>query len=146
MQFTDILGVIGGLSLFLYGMKMMSDGLALVAGSRLKEILEKLTRNRYVGVLVGIVIAAIIQSSNATTVMAVGFVNAGLMDLSQAVGVIIGAKVGTTMTGQLLTNPAAYAAMARAVNPYGDGRACRRIADAIAWHFGIGERPEDFRA
>ncbi len=103
MQFTDILGVIGGLSLFLYGMKMMSDGLALVAGSRLKEILEKLTRNRYIGVLVGIVIAAIIQSSNATTVMAVGFVNAGLMDLSQAVGVIIGAKVGTTMTGQLLT-------------------------------------------
>ena len=103
MRFTDILGVIGGLSLFLYGMKMMSDGLALVAGSRLKEILEKLTRNRYVGVLVGIVIAAIIQSSNATTVMAVGFVNAGLMDLSQAVGVIIGAKVGTTMTGQLLT-------------------------------------------
>ena len=60
MRFTDILGVIGGLSLFLYGMKMMSDGLALVAGSRLKEILEKLTRNRYVGVLVGIVIAAII--------------------------------------------------------------------------------------
>ena len=103
MSITDIFSVIGGLALFLYGMKMMSDGLTLVAGARLKVILEKLTRNRFLGMLVGALIAAVIQSSNATTVMAVGFVNAGLMDISQAVGVIIGAKVGTTVTGQLLT-------------------------------------------
>ncbi len=110
MQVSDIIGVIGGLALFLYGMRMMSDGLSLIAGSKMKQILERLTRNPVKGLLVGVLIAAIIQSSNATTVMVVGFVNAGLMDLSQAVGVIIGAKVGTTMTGQLIAfNVSAYA-------------------------------------
>lgn len=110
MQASDIIGVIGGLALFLYGMRMMSDGLSLIAGSKMKQILEKLTRNPLKGLLVGILIAAIIQSSNATTVMVVGFVNAGLMDLSQAVGVIVGAKVGTTMTGQLIAfNVSEYA-------------------------------------
>lgn len=103
MQASDVLGVVAGLALFLYGMKMMGDGLGLLAGSGLKSILESLTRNRFKGLLVGTAIAAIIQSSNATTVMAVGFVNAGLMDLSQAIGVIMGAKIGTTMTGQLLS-------------------------------------------
>ncbi|MEA5059496.1 MAG: Na/Pi cotransporter family protein [Candidatus Pelethousia sp.] len=103
MQISDILGVVGGLALFLYGMRMMGDGLGLLAGSSLKSILESLTRNRFKGLLVGTAIAAIIQSSNATTVMVVSFVNAGLMDLSQAIGVIMGAKIGTTMTGQLLS-------------------------------------------
>lgn len=103
MQWTDVLGLIGGLALFLYGMKMMSSGLELLAGSRLKSILEKITSNKYLGMLVGAGIAAVIQSSNATIVMTCSFVNAGLMSLNQAVGVIIGAKIGTTMTGQLLS-------------------------------------------
>ena len=102
MQFTDLLGLVGGLALFLYGMHMMSEGLELVAGSRLKALLEKLTRNRFLGMLVGLVITAVIQSSSATTVMTVGFVNAGLMDLAQAIGVIMGANIGTTVTGLLI--------------------------------------------
>lgn len=102
MQLSDFLGLIGGLALFLYGMHMMSEGLELVAGSRLKSLLEKLTRNRVLGMLVGLFITAVIQSSNATTTMTVGFVNAGLMDLSQAIGVIMGANIGTTVTGQLI--------------------------------------------
>lgn len=102
MQFTDFLGLIGGLALFLYGMRMMGDGLEHVAGSKLKSLLEKLTKNRVLGVLVGIFITALIQSSSATTVMTVGFVDAGLMSLSQAIGVIMGANVGTTITGQLI--------------------------------------------
>ena len=102
MQVADFLGLAGGLALFLYGMHMMSEGLELVAGSRLKALLEKLTRNRILGMLTGLFITAIIQSSNATTSMTVGFVNAGLMDLSQAIGVIMGANIGTTVTGQLI--------------------------------------------
>ena len=88
-----------GIGLFLYGMKLMSDGLELSTGSRLKKILKFLTNNKIVGVFVGFIITAIIQSSTATTVMIVGFVNAGLLNLSQAVGVIIGANIGTTTTG-----------------------------------------------
>lgn len=102
MTVSDVFMVVGGLALFLYGMKMMGDGLGLLANRRLKVILEKLTRNRFMGLLVGILIAGVIQSSNATTVMVVGFVNAKIMDLSQAVGVIMGAKIGTTVTGQLI--------------------------------------------
>ena len=85
MQVSDVIGLIGGLALFLYGMKMMSDGLELLAGSKLKSILEKITRNKYLGMLVGAGIAAVIQSSNATIVMTCSFVNAGLMSLRQAV-------------------------------------------------------------
>ena len=77
MQVSDVIGLIGGLALFLYGMKMMSDGLELLAGSKLKSILEKITRNKYLGMLVGAGIAAVIQSSNATIVMTCSFVNAG---------------------------------------------------------------------
>lgn len=102
MTVSDVFIVVGGLALFLYGMKMMSDGLGLLANRRLKVILEKLTRNRMMGLFVGILIAGVIQSSNATTVMVVGFVNAKIMDLAQAVGVIMGAKIGTTVTGQLI--------------------------------------------
>lgn len=87
---------------FLYGMQMMSDGLEKAAGDRLKSILEKLTSNRFLGVLVGAVITAIIQSSSATTVMVIGFVNARLMNLRQAVWIIMGANIGTTITGQLV--------------------------------------------
>lgn len=97
-----ILGLLGGLALFLYGMKMMSDGLEDAAGDRLKSILEKLTANRFMGVLVGALITAIIQSSSATTVMVVGFVNAKMMTINQAVWIIMGANIGTTITGQLI--------------------------------------------
>ena len=102
MNLSLILGLLGGLALFLYGMQMMSDGLEKAAGDRLKSILEKLTSNRFLGVLVGAVITAIIQSSSATTVMVIGFVNARLMTLRQAVWIIMGANIGTTITGQLV--------------------------------------------
>ena len=102
MQMSDFLGLLGGLALFLYGMKMMSSGLEAAAGSRMKMILERLTANRFLGVLVGAAITAVIQSSSATTVMVVGFVNAGMMTLNQAVWIIMGANIGTTVTGLLI--------------------------------------------
>lgn len=102
MGITQIFGLFGGLALFLYGMQMMSDGLEEAAGNRMKKILEKLTANRFLGVLVGAGITAVIQSSSATTVMVVGFVNSGMMTLRQAVWIIMGANIGTTITGQLV--------------------------------------------
>lgn len=102
MELTNIFSLLGGLALFLYGMTMMSNGLELAAGNKMKSILEKLTSNRFLGVAVGALITAIIQSSSATTVMVVGFVNAGLMQLTNAVWVIMGANIGTTITGQLI--------------------------------------------
>ena len=102
MSFTNVLSLLGGLALFLYGMQMMSDGLEAAAGNKMKQILERLTANRFLGVLVGAVITAIIQSSSATTVMVVGFVNSGMMTLQQAVWIIMGANIGTTITGQLI--------------------------------------------
>lgn len=94
--------LLGGLGLFLLGMRMMSDGLQKSAGDSLRSILEKLTSNRVIGAMVGIVVTAMIQSSSATTVMVVGFVNAGLMNLTQALSVVLGANVGTTVTAQLI--------------------------------------------
>lgn len=102
MKVADILGLLGGLALFLYGMQMMSSGLEAAAGNRMKRILERLTSNRFLGVAVGAGITAVIQSSSATTVMVVGFVNSGMMTLSQAVWIIMGANIGTTITGQLI--------------------------------------------
>ncbi|MEJ8735573.1 MULTISPECIES: Na/Pi cotransporter family protein [Mediterraneibacter] len=102
MGIKDILSLLGGLALFLYGMQMMSNGLESAAGNKMKSILERLTSNRIKGVLVGAAITAVIQSSSATTVMVVGFVNSGLMTLNQAVWVIMGANIGTTITGQLI--------------------------------------------
>lgn len=102
MDFSYILGLLGGLSLFLYGMHMMSEGLEQTAGDRLQSILEKLTKNRFLAILVGALITAVIQSSSATTVMVIGFVSAGLMPLKKAVWVIMGANIGTTITGQLI--------------------------------------------
>jgi phosphate:Na+ symporter len=102
MSVEMVLSLLGGLALFLYGMQMMSSNLENVAGGRMKDILERLTKSRLRGVLVGAGITAVIQSSSATTVMVVGFVNAGLMSLSGAVGVIMGANIGTTITGQLV--------------------------------------------
>lgn len=102
MTFDSILKLCGGLALFLYGMHMMSAGLEQAAGDRMKSILEKLTSNRFLGILVGAAITAVIQSSSATTVMVVGFVNSQLMTLNQAVWIIMGANIGTTITGQLI--------------------------------------------
>ncbi len=102
MGMTEILALLGGLALFLYGMQMMSNGLEDAAGNKMKKILEKLTANRFLGVLVGAGITAVIQSSSATTVMVVGFVNSRLMTLKQAVWIIMGANIGTTVTGQLI--------------------------------------------
>ncbi len=97
------ISLIGGLGLFLYGMNLMGEGLQKSAGSKLKRIIELLTSNVLMGVLVGTVVTGIIQSSSATTVMVVGFVNAGIMSLSQAIGVIMGANIGTTITAQLVS-------------------------------------------
>lgn len=102
MEITDFLGLLGGLALFLYGMQMMSNGLEAAAGNKMKKILEKLTANRFLGIIVGAGITAVIQSSSATTVMVVGFVNSGMMKLEQAVWIIMGANIGTTITGQLI--------------------------------------------
>jgi len=102
MSLTNVFSLLGGLALFLYGMQMMSSGLEAAAGNRMKKILEKLTSNRFLGVLVGAGITAVIQSSSATTVMVVGFVNAGMMTLGQAVWIIMGANIGTTVTGLLI--------------------------------------------
>lgn len=97
------ISLLGGLGLFLYGMNLMAEGLQKSAGDKLKKIVEKLTSNTVMGVLVGTVVTAIIQSSSAATVMVVGFVNAGIMSLSQAIGVIMGANIGTTVTAQLVS-------------------------------------------
>lgn len=102
MGISNIIVLLGGLGLFLFGMKYMSEGLNQVAGNKLKTMLEKLTRNRFKGFLLGVVVTAIIQSSSATTVMLMGFLNAGIMDLAQATGVIIGANIGTTITAVLI--------------------------------------------
>ena len=102
MNFTLVLNLLGGLALFLYGMQMMSSGLEAAAGNKMKKVLEKLTSNRFVGVGVGAGVTAVIQSSSATTVMVVGFVNSKMLTLKQAVWLIMGANIGTTVTGLLI--------------------------------------------
>ena len=97
-----IFGVVGGLALFIYGMNLMSEGLKKVAGDRLRKILEVVTKNPFIGVIVGAIVTTVIQSSSATTVMVIGFVNAGLMNLQQGIGIIMGANIGTTITAQLI--------------------------------------------
>jgi len=103
MSIQVILSLAGGLGLFLFGMEMMSDSIEKVAGAKLRRILEVFTSNRFMGMLVGIAFTGIIQSSSACTVLVVGFVNSGLMNLSQAAGVILGANIGTTVTSQLVS-------------------------------------------
>lgn len=103
MDIFNVLSMIGGLSLFLYGMHVMGDALAKMSGGRLEKILEKLTTNKFMAVLLGAGVTAVIQSSSATTVMVVGFVNSGIMKLKQAVGIIMGANIGTTVTSWLLS-------------------------------------------
>lgn len=111
MTLSMTMALLGGLALFLYGMKLMGEGLEKAAGDRLKRLLEALTRNPLMGLLVGVVFTMIIQSSSATTVMVVGFVNAGLLDLMQATGVILGANIGTTVTAWIVAGFQATAFM-----------------------------------
>ena len=111
MTLSMTMSLLGGLALFLYGMKLMGEGLEKAAGDRLKRLLEALTRNPLMGLLVGVVFTMIIQSSSATTVMVVGFVNAGLLDLMQATGVILGANIGTTVTAWIVAGFQATAFM-----------------------------------
>ena len=103
MDFFDVLTMAGGLALFLYGMHIMGEGLEKLSGGKLERVLEKLTKNRIMAVLLGAGVTAVIQSSSATTVMVVGFVNSGIMKLNQAIGIIMGANIGTTVTAWLLS-------------------------------------------
>ena len=102
MTVWNVINLMGGLALFIFGMNLMSDGLKLAAGSYLKNILETLTKNQFIAMLVGAGLTALIQSSNAMCVMVVGFVGAGMMELEKSVGILMGAKIGTTITGQLI--------------------------------------------
>ena len=103
MDIFDVLALVGGLSLFLFGMNLMGDALERSAGNKLRSLLEKLTTSKIAGLFTGLAVTAVIQSSSATTVMVVGFVNSGLMTLRQAINVIMGANVGTTVTAWLLS-------------------------------------------
>ena len=103
MDINMIIWLLGGLGLFLFGMKMLSDGLESVAGNKLKFILEKVTSNPFSAVVVGAVVTALVQSSSATTVMVIGFVNSGIMTLVQATGIIMGANIGTTVTAFMVS-------------------------------------------
>jgi len=100
--FTIILSLLSGVALFLFGMSLMGDGLKKVAGNKLELVLYKLTNTPLKGVLLGTAVTAIIQSSSATTVMVVGFVNSGMMKVAQAIGIIMGANIGTSVTGWIL--------------------------------------------
>ena len=103
MNIFQLLTMFGGLAMFLYGMEVMGNGLKLLGGGKLESILEKLTKNKLMGVLLGAVVTAVIQSSSATTVMVVGFVNSGIMKLTQSISVMMGANIGTTMTAWILS-------------------------------------------
>ncbi|MBQ7777206.1 MAG: Na/Pi symporter, partial [Lachnospiraceae bacterium] len=103
MSFFDVLSMLLGLALFLFGMNLMGDSLAAASGGRLEKILEKLTNSPLKAVAMGAAVTAVIQSSSATTVMVVGFVNSGIMKLNQAVGIIMGANIGTTITAWILS-------------------------------------------
>ncbi len=116
-----IIPFVGGLGMFIYGMQIMAQGLENAAGNKMKSLLEVLTKNKLMGVLLGAAITAVIQSSSATTVMVVGFVNAGIMNLTQAMGVIMGANVGTTVTGWLVSS------MSSAVAPLQESEGFRSI-------------------
>ena len=134
-----IFGVVGGLAIFIYGMDLMSEGLKKVAGERLRKILEAVTKNPLIGVIVGTVVTAVIQSSSATTVMVIGFVNAGLMNLQQAIGVIMGANIGTTITAQIIAfklDDYAYLIAGLGFALYFFGK--KKFARYLPSHFGFG--------
>ena len=103
MNVLNLIGLLSGLALFLYGISLMGDGLSKVAGDRLQKVLYQLTSNPFKGILLGIGVTALIQSSSATSVMAIGFVNSGLMQFHEAVSIILGSIVGTSITGWIVS-------------------------------------------
>ena len=103
MDIFSVISLLGGIAFFLFGMELLSDGLEKVSGGRLEQTLEKMTSNRFMGLLLGTIVTGVIQSSAATTVMVIGFVNSGIMKLKQAIGIIMGANIGTTVTAWLFT-------------------------------------------
>lgn len=136
MSASNIISLLGGLGAFLFGMKYMGEGLELAAGSRMKDLLEKLTRNRILGFLLGALVTVVIQSSSATTVMVMGFMNAGIMDLFQATGVIFGANIGTTITSVLIALDASGIApfcifLGTALTLYGPKRQAQHFGQVI---------------
>lgn len=132
MNWTKIIcDVVGGLGIFLLGMKFMSEGMQKVAGEKLRKILHFLTNNRFIGMLVGVVVTALIQSSSATTVMVVGFVNAELINVTQAIGVILGANIGTTITGWIVT----LKIVAYALPLIGTGVLIRFVGPSDRWRY-----------
>lgn len=130
--------VLGGLALFIYGMGLMSEGLTQIAGARMKAVLGYVTRNRVFAILAGAGVTALIQSSSATTVMTVGFVNAGLLSLQQAIGVVFGANIGTTMTGQLVSFNLADIALPTVVVGVAGTMAARRLRTRAFWRAVLG--------
>lgn len=130
--------VLGGLALFIYGMGLMSEGLTQIAGARMKAVLGYVTRNRVFAILAGAGVTALIQSSSATTVMTVGFVNAGLLSLQQAIGVVFGANIGTTMTGQLVSFNLADIALPAVVVGVTGTMAARRLRTRAFWRAVLG--------
>ena len=116
---TILMGVFGGLAIFLYGMEKMTEGLKVVAGSRMKSLLARMTTNRFKGALTGAFITATIQSSSVTTVLVVGFISAGLMSLSQSIGIIMGASVGTTVTAQIVAFKVTHYALVLVAGGFG---------------------------
>ena len=136
MSASNIISLLGGLGAFLFGMKYMGESLEMAAGSRMKDLLEKLTRNRFLGFLLGALVTVVIQSSSATTVMVMGFMNAGIMDLFQATGVIFGANIGTTITSILIALDASGIApfcifLGAALMLYGPKRQYRHVGQVI---------------
>ncbi len=130
--------VLGGLALFIYGMGLMSEGLTQIAGARMKAVLGYVTRNRVFAILAGAGVTALIQSSSATTVMTVGFVNAGLLSLQQAIGVVFGANIGTTMTGQLVSFNLTDIALPAVVVGVAGTMAARRLRTRAFWRAVLG--------
>ena len=133
-----VVKALGGLGLFIYGMKLMSEGLQKVAGDRLRSFLEKVSSNRVLGALVGTLVTALVQSSSLTTVTVVGFVNAGLINLSQAVGVILGANVGTTVTAQIIAFKITHLALVAifigmVLKVFGKRRKWQYIGESLSW-------------
>ena len=140
METTQILSLLGGIGLFLYGMTVMSSGLRAVAGDRMRDILERVAGNRVAAAAIGVLVTLLIQSSSATDMMVIGFVSAGMMRLAQAVGVIMGASIGTTVTAQITAfNLTAYAPRRRFGLPVRDD-------DFTLFDLGTSERidPADF--
>lgn len=136
MSASNIISLLGGLGAFLFGMKYMGEGLEMAAGSRMKDLLEKLTRNKFLGFLLGMLVTVVIQSSSATTVMVMGFINAGIMDLFQATGVIFGANIGTTITSVLIALDASGIApfcifLGAALMLYAPKRQARHVGQVI---------------